>query len=382
MSRALDGIKVLDLTMNLPGPYMTWLLAQLGAEVVKVENPVGGDYARTLAGSKDSPYFSTLNRNKKSLALNLKHPEGRRLFLGLLDLYDVLVEGFRPGTMDNLGLDFAVTSAKNPRLIYVSITGYGHDGPYRLRAGHDVNYLSLAGVIGMTGSRDGQLSIPGVQVADIAAGSLLALTGLLAAIVQRERTGRGQFVDTSMFAGSLSLATMVFAGVDAGIDRLAPGKMFLTGRFPCYGLYRTKDGGYMSLGALEPKFWHNFCGAVGRKDLTGEQFGGPKAVSEIETLFASRTRDEWIELLKSVDACCEPVLSLEEAVESPLTTATGMVRQGPDGRRFLHSPLRMSGSPLTDDLPAPDLGEHTHEILSQLGLTHDDLSSLAEQGVI
>ena len=152
MSRALNGFKILDLSMNLPGPYMTWLLAQLGAEVVKIENPVGGDYARALSGgSNGSPFFNAVNRNKRSVALNLKHPAGRDLFFGLLDRYDILVEGFRPGTMDRLGLGFETTSARNPRLIHVSITGYGQDGPYRERAGHDLNYLSLAGIIGMTG---------------------------------------------------------------------------------------------------------------------------------------------------------------------------------------------------------------------------------------
>ena len=168
MSQALTGLRVLDLSMNLPGPYMTWLLALLGAEVVKVENPDGGDYARALGGGQSSPFFAAVNHNKKSVALNLKHPEGRRLFLDLLDFYDVLVEGFRPGTMERLNLGFDTTSRRNPRLIHVSITGYGHDSPYRLRAGHDINYLSMAGIIGMTGTRNGQPGIPGVQVADLA----------------------------------------------------------------------------------------------------------------------------------------------------------------------------------------------------------------------
>lgn len=303
MSRALDGLKVLDLSMNLPGPYMTWILAGLGAEVVKVENPAGGDYARVLAGSTDSPFFAAVNRNKKSVTLNLKHTEGRKIFLQLLDRYDVLVEGFRPGTMERLGLGYETTSSRNPRLIHVSISGYGQGGPYRLRAGHDVNYLSLAGILGMTGTREGRPVIPGVQIADIAGGSLLALTGLLAAIIQRETTGRGQFVDVSMFHGALSLATMVFAGVNAGLEQPEPGRMVLTGRFPCYGLYQTSDGRYMSLGALEFKFWQNFCLAVGREELLSEQFGPPEAVGEVEKIFASRTQQEWVELMRTADAC-------------------------------------------------------------------------------
>lgn len=382
MTRALEGLKVLDLSMNLPGPYMTWLLAVLGAQVVKVENPQGGDYARALGGKQNSPFFEAVNRNKKSVAINLKHIEGKNLLLRLLDKYDVLVEGFRPGTMERLGLAFEVTSQRNPALIHVSITGYGHDSPYRLRAGHDLNYLSLAGIIGMTGTRDGDPAIPGVQIADLAGGSLMALVGLLAALHQRDRTGKGQFVDTSMFHGAMSLATMVFAGVDAGFERPLPGKMFLNGRFPCYGLYRTSDGGYMSLGAIEPKFWQNFCSAVERPDLTDGQFGGPEVVRQVERLFVSRPTGEWKELMADVDACCEPVLSLDDAVRSPLAQAGGMVSENASGERFLASPLKLSGSPSVRDLPAPHLGAHTVEVLGGLGLSESEIASLSELGVI
>ncbi|MGC8605198.1 MAG: CaiB/BaiF CoA transferase family protein, partial [Desulfomonilaceae bacterium] len=210
MPLALAGLKVLDLTMNLPGPYMTWILALLGADVVKVENPSGGDYARALMGDgNSSPFFEAVNRNKKSVALNLKHAEGRRIFLALLKTYDVLIDGFRPGTMENFGLDFGTTSKVNPRLIHVAISGYGQTGPNRLRAGHDINYLALSGILAVTGSRNRDLALPGVQIADLAGGSLMALTGLLAAIIQREKTGKGQFVDVSMYHGVLSMATMV-----------------------------------------------------------------------------------------------------------------------------------------------------------------------------
>lgn len=381
--QALSGLKVLDLSMNLPGPYMTWLLAMLGAEVVKIENPAGGDYARALSShGGSSPFFEAVNRNKKSVTLNLKHPEGQKIFLDLLDSYDVLIEGFRPGTMERLGVGYEQTSAKNPRLIHVSITGYGHDGPYRLRAGHDLNYLSLAGIIGMTGTRQGQPAIPGVQVADLAGGSLLAMTGLLAAVIQRERTGRGQFVDAAMFDGAMSMATMVFAGVAAGLETPEPGKMMLSGRFPCYGLYSTKDGKYMSLGALEPKFWLNFCEAAGRPDLKLGQFGGEEIISEVTAIFESHSRDEWVEILKDADACCEPVLSLNEAIETTLVNARKMVNRSPEGTSFIACPLKLSDSPLPDDIPAPDLGIDNQEILGSLGFTLEDLASLAQKGVI
>lgn len=383
MSRALDGVTILDLSMNLPGPYMTWLLAQMGAEVIKVENPAGGDYARALPGpGNGSPFFQAVNRNKRSVAINLKDPKGRDVFLQMLDRYDILVEGFRPGAMDRLGLGFETTSVRNPRLIHVSITGYGHVSPYRERAGHDLNYLSLAGIIGMTGALDGQPAIPGVQIADLAGGSLLALAQLLAAMIQRQRTGRGQFIDAAMYDGSLSLATMVFAGVDDGLEIPEPGKMILNGRFPCYGLYATKDGGYMSLGALEFKFWQNFCLAVNREDLNGGQFGGPEVKAEVERIFASRTREEWTDIMSRADACCEPVLSLNEASKSPLAGARGMINQSEGGRRYLASPLRMSDSPQSPDKPAPELGQHTREVLAQLGLTDDEVESLYSRNAI
>jgi alpha-methylacyl-CoA racemase len=383
MSQALSGLKVLDLTMNLPGPYMTWLLALLGADVVKIENPSGGDYARALMGDgQSSPFFEAVNRNKKGVALNLKHPEGKRLFLKLLNNYDVLVEGFRPETMERLDLGFDVLSAINSRLIYVSISGYGQSGPNKMRAGHDLNYLALAGIIGMTGARNGELAMPGVQIADLAGGSLMALTGLLAAVIQRERTGKGQFVDVSMYDGAFSMATMVFAGVEAGMECPEPGKMMLNGLFPCYGLYKTSDDRYMSLGALESKFWKNFCMAVGREDLLGAQFGGPEVITELSRLFASKTRDEWTEFMVTTDACCEPVLNLNEAADSPLTQARFMVTRDAEGKKSLGFPLKLSESKPPADEPAPALGQHTKEILAGLGITEKELQSLACEGAI
>jgi crotonobetainyl-CoA:carnitine CoA-transferase CaiB-like acyl-CoA transferase len=282
--------------------------------------------------------------------------------------------------MESFDLGFETTSARQPRLIQVSISGYGQAGPYRSRAGHDVNYLSLAGIIGITGPRDGQPAIPGVQIADVAGGSLMALSGLLAAVIQRERTGRGQLVDASMFDGSFALATMAFIGIETGMEKPRAGQMFLTGRIPCYGLYRTKDGRYMSLGALEPKFWQNFCSAVERPDLLGSGFGGPETVAEVETIFGARTRDEWVELMKDHDACCEPVLGLDEAADSELVRARNMVVHE-DGRRYLGCPLKLSDSAYPQDIPAPELGQHNAEVLSELGLTAEQIEALAQKGV-
>ncbi|MCB2227132.1 MAG: CoA transferase [Desulfarculaceae bacterium] len=381
MSGALSGVKVLDLSMNLPGPYLTWLLACLGAEVLKLENPAGGDYGRSIGGSEgDSPYFQAVNRGKKSLALNLATPQGREVFFKLLAEYDVLVEGFRPGVMERLGLGYGQASAAQPKLIYLSVNGYGLEGPNLERAGHDINYLALAGVLGMTGCASGELGLPGVQIADLAGGSLLGLSGLLAALYQREKTGQGQLIDASMFDGSLSLATMVQAGVATGRDDPRPGRMTLNGRYPCYNLYRTKGGGWFSLGALEPKFWQNFCAALERPDLLDRQFGGPEAIQEVAAIFAQRTRSEWARFWNDHDACCEPVLSLNEAVESPLARARSMIADTPIGPR-LAAPLKLSASPIQEQGPAPALGQHTREVLSALGYDDSLIEDMARRKI-
>ncbi|MCB2194010.1 MAG: CoA transferase [Deltaproteobacteria bacterium] len=381
--KALSGVKVLDLTMNLPGPYLTWLMACLGAEVIKVENPNGGDYMRTTVstGGEEPAYFASVNRGKKSLALNLKDPAGRDILLDLLKTHDILVEGFRPGVMARLDLDYPTMQRLQPRLIMASISGYGQEGSYSGRAGHDINYLSLAGVLGITGSHRGDLAIPGVQVADLAGGALFGLTGILAAMHQRERTGQGQHVDTSMFDGSLSLATMVWAGVESGLDQPQPAGMTLNGARPCYNLYRTADGGWFSLGALEPKFWQNFCTALQRPDLVEKQFGGQGVVEEVAAIFAGRTRQEWAAFWAEYDACCEPVLSLPEAAVSQLTEERDMIEQSPVGRH-LACPLKLSASPASAGAASPALGQHTREVMAGLGYDSGEVDYLAARGVV
>lgn len=384
MEHALQELKILDLSMNLPGPYMTWLLSSLGAEVVKVENPDGGDYGRSQGADPAAARlsFDSVNRNKKSVALNLKHPAAREIFLQMLDGYDVVVEGFRPGTMHRLGLGFDVLSARQPRLIQVSISGYGQNGPYRLRAGHDVNYLALCGVLAMGGSRSDELALAGVQIADVAGGSLMALAGLLAAVVQRQRTGRGQLVDVAMFDGALSLATKLLARVQAGADRPAPRGMTLNGRYPCYNVYRTGDGHFMSLGALEPKFWQAFCQAVDRPDLLPGQFGGSEVITQVQAIFASRAREQWVLFFQDKDVCCEAVYSLEEAAHGPLVAARGMLASDGQGQDFLKSPFNLSQSPLAAEGSAPELGQQTREALRALGLPDRRIEALAAEGAV
>ncbi|MGD8563179.1 MAG: CaiB/BaiF CoA-transferase family protein [Desulfarculaceae bacterium] len=383
MPQALQGCKILDLSMNLPGPFLTWLLACLGAQVLKLENPQGGDYGRSVGGEIGAGpiYFNAVNRNKKSLALNLKDQRGQEIFFRLLKSHDILVEGFRPGVMARLGLDYETLSARQPRLIQVSISGYGQEGPYRLRAGHDINYLALSGVLGMTGSASAGPVIPGVQIADLAGGSLAPLAALLAAIIQRDASGRGQWIDSSMFDGLLSLTTMVAAGMEAGLDEPKPEGMTLNGRYPCYHVYATKDGRHMSLGALEPKFWQAFCEAMQRPDLLEKQFGGPETVAKISRLFASQTQEHWIKVFKDHDACCEPVLGLDEVLGSELVRSRGMMTSL-EGKTYLACPLKLPDSPLPAETPAPALGQHTDEVLQDLGLDTDEITRLQEQGVV
>lgn len=386
MSHCLENLRILDLSMNLPGPYMTWLMASLGAEVVKVENPDRGDFLRRLGNANNdrqtSPYFEAVNRNKKSITLNLKHPEAKTLFFKLLDLYDVVVEGFRPGTMERLGLGFKSTSVVQPRLIHLALSSYGQDGPNLTRAGYDLNCLSLSGIMSMTGTKEGQLAIPGIQIADVGGGSLMSLVALLAAIIEREKTGKGQFIDASIFHGTLSLATMMFGAVEAGAETCQPGAMMLNGGAACYGVYETKDGRHMSLAAVEPKFWKNFCSAIGRTDLEESQYGGPQTIEELRRVFSERTQEEWTELIGSHDAACEPVLTLSEAANLELVRARDMIIRDSQGSRQLRSPLRLGGSPPVEDLPAPRLGEHTQEVLGRLGLSSSALDALAWEGVI
>ncbi len=386
MSRSLENLRVLDLSMNLPGPYMTWLMATLGAEVVKVENPNGGDSLRRLGQAtsdrQTSPYFETVNRNKKSITLNLKHPEAKALFFKLLDLYDVLVEGFKPGTMDRLGLGFNLTSAAQPRLIHLALSSYGQHGPNQLRAGYDLNCLSLAGILSMTGTRDGRLAIPGIQIADIGGGSLIALAALLASVIEREKTGKGQFIDASIFHGTLSLATMMCGPVEAGVEKCQPGSMMLNGGYACYGVYETRDCRHMSLAAVEVKFWKNFCSAIGRSDLEESQFGGAQVIEELGRVFAERTQAEWVQLLGRHDTACEPVLTLDEAANSDLVRARDMIVRDSQGTRQLRSPLKLGDSSPVEDVPAPRLGEHTNEILGSLGLNRVAVEALAREGVI
>ncbi len=379
MAGAFGGVRILDLSRLLPGPYCSLLFADLGAEVIKVEEPGRGDYARTTRPSwGDSgvgAYFLLLNRNKKSLSLNLKTEAGKAIFRRLVGAADVLLESFRPGVMDRLGLGWETLRGLNPRLVYCAISGYGQDGPYRNLVGHDLNYLGYAGALSVTGSRDGGPLMPGVQVADIGGGSLMAAFAIAAALYHRRESGRGQFIDVSMADGVVSWLTPYFGPLFATGTVPARGEERLNGGWVCYGLYEAADGGYVTVGALEPRFWANFCRLIDREDLLACQHAEGEArdrvEAELRALFRTRTRDEWVRLLHTADVCAGPVLTLDEVMRDPQFRQRGMFEavQHPTLGSLpqVAFPVKLSETPAEMPTAAPDLGTHTDEILGPRG---------------
>jgi alpha-methylacyl-CoA racemase len=390
---ALAGIRVLDLSRLLPGGFCSLLLADFGAEVLKVEDTGMGDYVRWSppyhAGAEDSAksaLFLALNRGKRSIRLNLKEEAGREVLLRLAREYDVLLESFRPGVMDRLGVGYERLREENPGLVYCAITGYGQDGPYTGRSGHDMNYLGLNGLLGLTGDAGGPPVQSAGQIADLGGGALMGAFGILAALRARDQSGQGQLVDVSMFDGSLAWLAMVAAAYLAG-GGAPPGRgdLDLAGRLICYRPYACNDG-WVTLGALEPKFWQAWCRGVGREDLVEKQFERPgsQAHAEVERIFLERTRAEWHEFAERHDCCLEPVLDLDEALESELVGARQMVveldQPGTDGVKLLGVPVKMSRTPGAPAGPGPALGEHTDEVLAGLGYSEEDIAALKESG--
>jgi alpha-methylacyl-CoA racemase len=380
----LTGIRVLDLTRLLPGPFCTMLLADLGADVVKVEEPGGGDYLRLTPPfvEGESVLFNAINRNKRSVTLNLKSPTGRDLLLRLVEQTDVLVEGNRPGVMARLGLSWDALRTRNPKLVMCSITGYGQDGPFASRAGHDLNYMATAGALGLNGPRDGPPVPLSVQVADIGGGGLQPAVAILGALVEVGRGGEGRWIDASMLDGAVSWLALTLAANGAG-ENFGRGDQRLDGRYPCYRLYACKDGGFFSVGALEPKFWATLCEAVKRPDLLDQQFAegeaGAQAQKAMESVFVSRTRKEWEQRLAGLEVCCEPVLELAEVATHPQVVARGLMTSTPHGVEVRPAvPLRADWRRRS----APTLGEHTAEILAEVGVDAARLATLRSEGAV
>ena len=391
---ALEGIRVLDLSRLLPGGFCSLLLADFGAEVLKVEDTGMGDYVRWsppyVEGAEDSAksaYYLALNRGKRSIRLNLKEERGRELLLKLAREYDVLLESFRPGVLDRLGVGYERLRQENPGLVYCAISGYGQDGPYRDRSGHDMNYLGLVGLLGLTGERDGPPVQAAGQIADVGGGALMGAFGIMAALHERQRSGEGQLVDVSMADGALSWLTMVAARYFAEQRTPHRGELELAGSLICYRPYACKDG-WVTLGALEPKFWQAWCRGVGREDLIERQFDPPgsDAHAEVERIFLERTREEWTEFASRHDCCLEPVLEVDEALDSELVKAREMVveldQPGTDGVKQLGVPVKLSRTPGAPQGPGPSLGEQTDEVLTALGYSPDDIAALKDAGAV
>ncbi len=383
-SGPLDGVRVLDLSRLLPGPFATMVLGDLGAIVDKLEDPREGDYLRRLPPSAPdgmNTVFHDLNRGKRSVVLDLKQPEGRDVFLTLIERYDVLVESFRPGVMDRLGVGWETLRQRHPGLVYCAITGYGQSGPLKDRAGHDLNYLARAGVLGLTGPADAPPQVPGVQAADIGGGSLHGVIGILAALHERSRTGRGSFVDVSICEGALSMAAFGFGALMGGMHA-GRGRDVLTGGIAAYQTYETKDGRYVALAALEPKFWVAFCRGVGlepnlRALVPGPHQEGPDGLkAKIRAVFRTKTQQEWVAFADATDCCLEPVLSPDEALVDPQHAARGVFVRGAG---FLRT--RTPAAPAAGGR-APTQGEHTTIVLREAGMTNEAIERLRARGVV
>ncbi|MFC4439083.1 MULTISPECIES: CaiB/BaiF CoA transferase family protein [Natrialbaceae] len=388
----LDGIRIVDLSRLLPGPYATQLLADSGAEVVKVEDTGAGDYARSMEPRTSrgvGAIFEMVNRGKRSVAIDLKSEDGRAAFYRLVEDADVVLEGFRPGVADRLEIDYETLASYNDDLIYCSLTGYGQDGPWAKRAGHDLNYAALAGLLDMTrDSPDEKPQVPGYPIGDMA-GGLFAAFAVVEALLSRElgNTG-GEYLDIAMVDVVASLSQPVaYQALTGDPAEPRPGETPLTGGVPWYDSYETADGRWVTLAALEPKFWRAFCGAVGRDDLVDEHGSRDPDVraaleGELRELFRKKTRDEWEAALEDVDAAFAGVYTLAEAVDHPQVRARELVERPDDAPPRIGFPARCSEEPAAVADSIPDRGEHTRRYLAEAGYGDDEIERLLESGAV
>lgn len=377
-AQPLKGIRILDLSRLLPGPYLTQLLADLGAEVIKIETPQLGDYSRLAPPEMGlGGLFETVNRGKKSVAVNYRNARGREIFLKLAATADVILEGFKPGSVKKWGIDYDAVRAVKPDIVYCSLSGYGQEGPFRGRAGHDLNYLAIGGALALN-SRVGEAPLPyGLPAADLA-GGMLAAIAILGALVGRGKTGAGMYLDMALLDGVISWMTpLAGAAYFSGID-VSAGSLPLLGGLPCFNVYETADGKYLTLAALEPTFWADFCRVTDRADLLPRQFDR-RLGSEITAIFRQKSRAEWLSAFAGTDGCVEAVNSFEEMLAHPQVRARGFVREQNGKAVGLNSSFVFARGA---SAPPPSLGQHTREILQGVGLQDGEIEELAARGVI
>ena len=397
MVDALKGVKILDLTLLFPGPFGTKILADFGADIIKIENRQAADNSRLLtpligepgAKGRESFFYHALNRNKKSLTLNLKDPEGLKIFKRLAKDADVIVEQFRPGVVKKLGVDYEAIKAINPRIIYCSISGYGQDGPYRDFPGHDLNYTAYAGVAGLYRTRDDEPIVPGLQIADMVGGGLNAVIGILLALYARTHTGKGQYIDISMMDGVLGLNQMSLAQWLATRIKPKLKEQPLTGGLPQYQIMKCKDGKYFTIAALEPKFHAALMKQIGREDLLKAGVSNAQVSEELRKTFLTKDRDAWTaEINNSPEDDAKmvaPVYEVDEVEKDPHVQARKLVidSETPHGTiKQIGFPIKLSDTPGTLKFCAPSLGQHNEEILGALGYSTEEITMLRKKKVI
>ncbi|MBU1276172.1 MAG: CoA transferase [Proteobacteria bacterium] len=391
MSGALNGLKILDFTILLPGPFATLTLADLGADVLRIGSASRPDLnAQTppfIPGSGLAANLAYLGRNKRSMTLNLKHPKGVDVIHKLLGEYDIVIEQFRPGVMEKLGLGYQALSTVNPSLIYCSLSGYGQDGPLRDKAGHDINYLALSGLMAHSGTQEHGPTLTGTQIADLASGSYGALIAVLAAVIHRQQTGEGQYLDVAITDGAVpfnvvSAMTYLVEGVEPQREGY-----FVNGG-SLYDFYKAADGEYLSFGGLEPKFFAAFCRAIGREDLIDSTISPPnlkEVKGQVRSVIASKTSQEWQEIFKDVDACFEPVVGLGEALNSPHGQARGWLVEVEDSNglkiRQPANPLKFSRTPPEYRQAGVPAGAHNLEVMLGLGYSEENIAQLERDGL-
>ncbi|MFH1623621.1 MAG: CaiB/BaiF CoA-transferase family protein [Pseudomonadota bacterium] len=391
MSGALEGIKILDVSRLLPFNYCTLMLADLGAEVLKIEEPKIGDYMRWFPPKlkKENAAFLMANRNKKSMTLNLREEKGKEILRQLAKEHDVLFESFRPGVMKRLGVGYDDLKKVNPRLVFCSSTGYGQDGPYKDRPGHDMNYISVAGILEATGRHTGAPVIPGIPIADMSIGIFSAFS-ILAGIISRDRTGKGQYIEVSMTDCMVSYNMMNIASFIASQRSQDSQILGIAGETPCYNVFKTRDGKFISLGNIEDKFWVNLLKLIGREELKEYQFATgekqKKAMDELQNVFLSKTRKEWLDLFEGKDICYAPVNDIEDLMADPQVKHRQMLlktdQPGEGEMTTVGFPFKFSETPGKIKTPAPSLGQHTEEILKSLGYEDPDINEMRAKNII